>query len=194
MKYLIIIVLVIGLLGGAFVLSSCAEKKEQPMSGKPSPSNTMANMPEHSSQPSAVKAANFTLTSLDGKPVSLSDYAGKVVILDFWATWCPPCRNEIPHFNELAAEYGDKGLVVLGVSVDRDGVDVVKKFRDSFPVKYPVVMGDQGTSQQYQTYLPPDQRGGIPFTFIVDKEGNIREKYVGYRPKEVFETAIKNLL
>lgn len=141
-----------------------------------------------------VKAANFTLQSITGEQISLADYAGKVVILDFWATWCPPCRAEIPHFNDLAKEYGEKGLVVLGVSVDRGGADVVKKFKAENAINYPVVMSDQNTHVKYQSYIDPSQQGGIPFTFVIDREGNIRERYVGYREKEVFIEAIKPLL
>jgi len=142
-----------------------------------------------------IKAADFTLMSLDGEEISLSDFKGKVVILDFWATWCPPCVKEIPHFNELAKEYEDDGLVVFGVSVDRDGAPAVEKFtKTRIPINYPLVLYDKATYDTYQMYLPADRRGGIPFTFVIDREGNIREHYVGYRPKEEFVKAIKPLL
>ncbi|MFH0766087.1 MAG: TlpA disulfide reductase family protein [Calditrichota bacterium] len=144
--------------------------------------------------PNLVKAADFQLTDLDGKPVKLSDYRGKVIILDFWATWCPPCVKEIPHFNELAKKYQKKGLVVLGVSVDRDGAKAVEKFKSKNALKYRVAMSNDTTYQTYQSYLPEDERGGIPFTFVIDKEGFIRQYYVGYRDKEVFVEAIKPLL
>ena len=142
-----------------------------------------------------LKAAEFTLKNLDGEEISLSDFKGKVVILDFWATWCPPCVKEIPHFNELAKEYADKGLVVFGVSVDRDGASAVNKFiKNKIPINYPLVLYNKATYETYQRYLPVDRRGGIPFTFVIDREGNIRNHYVGYRPKELFEEAIKPLL
>ncbi|MDP8240148.1 MAG: TlpA disulfide reductase family protein [Candidatus Hatepunaea meridiana] len=141
------------------------------------------------------KAADFLLRELEGKMIKLSDYKGKVIILDFWATWCPPCVQEIPHFNELAKEYAEKGLIVLGVSVDRGGVDVVKKFiKDKIPINYPIVIADKETHSKYQSYLPKDEQGGIPFTFIIDRKGNVRDHYVGYRPKEVFVEAITPLL
>jgi len=141
-----------------------------------------------------IKAAEFALTDIDGKPVKLSDYKGKVIILDFWATWCPPCRKEIPHFNALSKKYGEKGLVVLGVSVDQDGAGAVKKFKASNEVNYRIAMSNDATYGIYQGYLPKDERGGIPFTFIIDKTGVIRQHYVGYRDMDVFETAIKALL
>lgn len=144
---------------------------------------------------STVKAADFSLLDISGKPVKLSDYTGKVVLLDFWATWCPPCVKEIPHFNELSKEYGDKGLVVLGISTDRDGVAAVEKFqKERFPIDYRVAMVDQGTFSTYQSYLPKKEQGGIPFTFIIDREGVIRDHFVGYRDKDVFVDAIKPLL
>jgi len=141
-----------------------------------------------------IKAADFALTDIEGKPVKLSDYKGKVVILDFWATWCPPCVKEIPHFNELSKKYASKGLVVLGVSVDQGGLPAVKKFMAKTPVNYRIALGEDKTYGVYQNYLPQQERGGIPFTFIVDKEGFIREHYVGYRDIEVFEAALKGLL
>ena len=145
--------------------------------------------------PKQVKAADFSLLDLSGKPVKLSDYTGKVVLLDFWATWCPPCVKEIPHFNELAKEYGDKGLVVLGISTDSEGVTAVEKFqKERFPIDYPVAMVDQETFATYQSYLPKKEQGGIPFTFIIDSEGVIRDHFVGYRDKDVFVKAIKPLL
>lgn len=166
-----------------------------------------------------IKAADFSFAGMDGEYVNLSDYKGKVVILDFWATWCPPCVKEIPHFNELAREYKDEGLVVLGISLDRGGSEDVEKFMKRNPIDYRigtmfvsleidqavglkiekrnmVIVDSLGALkvEEYQSYLPEEMRGGIPFTFIIDREGYIREKYVGYRDKEVFEKAIKPLL
>lgn len=144
---------------------------------------------------SGMNAGDFTLMDIDGKEHTLSEYKGNVVILDFWATWCPPCREEIPHFNDLAKKYNERGLVVLGVSVDRDGAEIVRNFRsEKQPLDYPVVMSNSEVYNKYQSYLPSDERGGIPFTFVIDKEGIIRNHYVGYRSLEVFEEAIKPLL
>ena len=140
------------------------------------------------------EAADFTLTSISGEEITLSDYRGQVVLIDFWATWCPPCRNEIPHFNELYREYKEKGLMVIGVSLDRGGSKVVANFMESTEIIYPVVIGDRETPGVYQEYLRPDERGGIPFTFLLDREGKIRYSYVGYREKAVFEEDIKKLL
>ena len=133
-------------------------------------------------------APDFTLRDLDGQPFRLSDTKGKVVILDFWATRCPPCRRELPSFESLYREYKDRGLVIVGISLDRGAVSAVKLFVETNGISYPILIGDQGITGLY---------GGIryiPTTFMIDREGRVREKFVGYRSKEVFESAIKELL
>ena len=133
-------------------------------------------------------APGFTLKDLSGRSFSLSDTRGKVVILDFWATWCPPCRMEIPHFQALYEEYKDEGLVVVGIALDRGGAAAVKPFIESNGVSYPILIGDQNVQASYGGIR------GIPTTFIIDRHGRIMEKLVGYRSKEVFESKIKDLL
>lgn len=133
-------------------------------------------------------APNFTLKDLNGNTFQLSDVKGKVVILDFWATWCPPCRMEIPHFEELHQEYKSKGLAVIGIALDRGGASQVKPFVEINRVSYLVLMGDGIVTEAYGGIR------GIPTTFVIDRDGNIREKFVGYRSKEVFEETIKKLL
>jgi len=132
-------------------------------------------------------APDFALRDLDGKEVKLADFKGKVVILDFWATWCPPCVKEIPHFIELYREYKEQDFAMVGISVDR-GIGVVKSFAQQHQVNYPILMADGKVQQAY---------GGIrsiPTTFVTDKEGRIQRYYVGYRDKAVFEADIKALL
>lgn len=133
-------------------------------------------------------APKWVLRDVDGKTVKSSDFSGKVVILDFWATWCGPCRLEIPHFVELQKEYGDQGLVVIGVSLDQQGPGVVKKFMKNFNVGYPMVMADEKVVDDY---------GGvraIPTTFVIDRQGNFVKKFVGFASKSEFEKAIKPFL
>lgn len=134
------------------------------------------------------KAPDFALKDLDGKQVKLSDFKDKVVILDFWATWCPPCRNEIPHFIELQQKYGSKGLTVVGVSVDQGGAKVVKPFAAAWKINYPMLLADDRVGEAY---------GGIrylPTTFIIDRGGQIVKRLVGYQSKDVFEREIEPLL
>lgn len=138
--------------------------------------------------PAAVPAPAWTLRDVDGRPVSSAQTHGKVVILDFWATWCPPCRAEIPGFVELQKTYGDQGLVVIGVSMDRAGPVAVKSFMEQTGLNYPVVMGDETISQAF---------GGIealPTTFIINREGHLVGRHVGYTDQPEFERAIKPLL
>jgi len=129
-------------------------------------------------------APDWQLSDVDGKPVKLSDFKGKVVILDFWATWCPPCRTEIPSFVALQKKYADKGFTVIGVSLDEQGPSVVKPFMRSFGMNYPVVMGTPKIVLDY---------GGItaiPTTFVIDRQGNVVTDYQGAMDQATFESVI----
>lgn len=130
-------------------------------------------------------APQFTLYDLEGYPVSLSNFLGKVVILDFWATWCPPCLKEIPHFIELYEEYKDKGLEIIGVTLDDPAA--TKDFVESWQIPYTIVMGTEKVSRDYGNI------SAIPTTFVLNKNGEIYKKYVGYREKEVFEKDLHEL-
>lgn len=134
------------------------------------------------------KAPDFKVRSGDGTEYSLSDFKGKMVILNFWATWCPPCKKEIPDFIALYDEYKDEGLVILGVSVDQGGWMVTKEFSDNTGINYPVAMANRDMIYQY---------GGIksiPTTFIIDQKGRIAGQFTGYRPKNVWEDQIVQTL
>lgn len=136
----------------------------------------------------AKTAPAWELKDVSGKTIKSSDFAGKVVVLDFWATWCPPCREEIPGFVELQKQYADKGLAIIGVSLDQGGPSVVKDFIKENHINYPIVMGDDAIVSAYGGIE------GIPTTFIIDRDGNIAGQHVGFTPKEAFEAAIKPLL
>jgi peroxiredoxin len=154
-----------------------------------STSGTSDNSADTSSgQANSQMAPDFSLANLAGETVSLSDYKGKVILLDFWATWCPPCRKEIPDFVNLQDEYGAKGLQIVGISLDQDGVQVVKDFAEEFGINYPVLMGNSKVKADYGGIR------GIPTTFLISRKGEIIDKYVGFRDKSVFEEAIKSLL
>jgi len=132
---------------------------------------------------SAQEAPNFTLTDLNGSEVSLSDFKGKVIIVDFWATWCGPCKMEIPSFIKLQEDYQDD-VVVLGVSLDQGGPKAVVPFVKKMAINYPIVYGDGQVVQAYGGIR------GIPTTFVIDKDFNIQRKYVGYTDHKVFEKDI----
>ena len=133
-------------------------------------------------------APDFTLEDLNGNTIKLSDYKGKVVVLNFWATWCPPCRKEIPDFNELQKQYGDKGLQFIGVALDEEGMPKVKKWVAANPVDYPVVVGDVNIRKAY------GEMNAIPVTLLIDRQGIIRTRYVGMRQKAIVESMIAPLL
>jgi peroxiredoxin len=137
------------------------------------------------------KPANFgfTLKDMHGKDVKLADFKGKVVLLDFWATWCGPCKFEIPAFVDLQNKYRDQGLVVLGLSVD-DPIEKLKPFAAEYKMNYPVLVGlDRDDFQD--AYGPI---WGIPTTFLIGRDGNICRKHTGVASKAQFEQEIKSLL
>jgi peroxiredoxin len=144
----------------------------------------VVSVPAQASDP----APNFSLKTADGKVVELNKLKGKAVVVNFWATWCGPCRSEIPGMLEVYDRYRSKGLEIVGVSLDRDGWRVVSPYVDKTKITYPVVLGDEGIVEAY---------GGIeaiPTTFVIDKKGNIVEKHIGYMSKDDFEKKVKKVL
>ncbi|MCK4353136.1 TlpA family protein disulfide reductase [candidate division WOR-3 bacterium] len=133
-------------------------------------------------------APDFTLPELGGEQFTFSSLKGKVIILDFWATWCGPCRVEIPDFISLYKKYKDKGLEIIGISLDRDKESAVAPFARQMGINYIIVFGGKEVTEKYGGIR------GIPTTFIIDQKGNIFKKYVGVRTKNIFEADIKELL
>ncbi len=132
-------------------------------------------------------APDFTIQDLGGNKVSLSDFKGKAIILNFFATWCPPCREEIPDFVNLQSKYGPKGLVTIGVS--SESVSDIKSFAQTQNINYTVLVDSRESA--FGSYGPIR---GIPTTFIIDKDFKVRKKYIGARPGAVFEMDVKELL
>jgi thiol-disulfide isomerase/thioredoxin len=140
---------------------------------------------EHAGEP-----ANFAfkLKDMNGAAVDLASYKGRPLIINFWATWCPPCKLEIPWFIEFKKQYGDKGLEVLGVSLD-DPADELVKFAAEYKMNYPVLMGlDQ--DKMLETY---DAVAVVPVTWFIKRDGTVQAKHVGISSREYFENMVKAL-
>lgn len=135
---------------GIFLLSHCTKEK-----------------------PSSALAPDFTLMTLDGKEITLSHLKGKVVLLDFWATWCAPCRESIPHLIQLYQGYRENGFEVIGLNMDKGDEGVVRRFTESMKISYPIVIVPEEVVRNYGVTA-------IPTTFFIDKEGKIRERIMGF--------------
>ena len=136
----------------------------------------------------ASPAPDFTLESLDGKSVRLSDLRGKAVLLNFWATWCGPCKIETPWLVELQNQYGSQGLQVIGVAMDDSGKDEIAKFAKDMGVNYPVLLGKEAVGDAY---------GGVPAlpeSFFIGRDGKIVDKIIGLKGKAEIEDSIKKAL
>ena len=133
------------------------------------------------------KAPDFTLEDLAGKPLQLSRYSGKVVVLDFWATWCGPCRTAIPRFIALQNRYGSRGLQVIGLSLD-DSSTPVRKLYQQLGMNYPVALADAALAERYGGIL------GLPVTFVIDREGRIVLRAEGAGNLAAAEKAVRHLL
>jgi thiol-disulfide isomerase/thioredoxin len=133
-------------------------------------------------------APDFSLESLEGKTTRLSDFRGKAVLLNFWATWCGPCKIEMPWFVELQQKYGSQGLQVVGIAMDDASKEDIAKFAKDMGVNYPVLIGKEAVGDSY---------GGIPAlpeTFFIGRDGKVVDKILGLRGKAEIEDAIKTAL
>ncbi len=126
-------------------------------------------------------APDFALSDLNGNTIALEDYKGKIVFLNFWATWCPPCRAEIPDFIEIYDKYKEQGLEIIGISLDRMSEAKLKQWVKKNKINYPIIMATPDLVNDYQ----PGQF--IPSTILIDAQGRIRHKHVGVLNKTTME-------
>ncbi len=171
------------LLLSSMVLFGCNTKKEAPKENKNISATNVVNKDTDSSN----KAPDFSMVDTKGKKITLSDYKGQVVLLDFWATWCPPCRRGIPDLIDLQKTYKGK-LVVIGVSLDTDSKSQVVPFIKNVGINYPVVYGNENIVSDYGNIE------SIPTSFVIDQDGNIVKRHVGLMPKSVLKSEIETLL
>ncbi len=132
---------------------------------------------------------DYTLRDVTGEEVDLISYKGKVILLNFWATWCGPCKIEIPWLVDFQETYGDKGLVLLGLSVD-DTPEQMRPFIAEYQVNYPMLVG-LGREDFQEAFGPV---WGLPITFMIDREGTLCRKHIGIQTKEKFEKDLADLL
>lgn len=172
----------------AFGVGACTPKKDQvPPKPKVTAAANGAVTPV-AALPVLGVAPAWKLQDVNGAAVTSEQLKGKVVVLDFWATWCPPCREEIPGYIALQKKYGQDGLALVGVSLDQAGPGVVKEFAAKFGINYQMLMADDAVIAAF---------GGveaIPTTFLIDRSGKIRDRKVGSEPTEEYEKKIKALL
>ena len=133
-------------------------------------------------------APDFVLKDVFGKDVKLSDFRGKIVILNFWATWCGPCRKEMPDFIELQKEYAKDGLQFIGIALDQEGAEKVRPFVEKNKISYPILIGNNDIADKY------GGMNAIPVTFLIDRKGMIRNHYIGMRQKSDLEEMALALL
>lgn len=137
--------------------------------------------------PPRVMAPLWTLPDLFGQPVSLASFRGRVVLLNFWATWCPPCREEIPDLVRLDAAYRARDVVIIGVAVDAGSSRAVQSFADGYGMTYPIVLGSIPVAQRYRV-------AGIPASFLLDRQGRVVKRWDGPYPLESFASSIEAAL
>lgn len=136
---------------------------------------------------------DFQLTSVEGETISKADFAGKVLVVDIWGTWCPPCRKEVPHFVELQTELADQGLQIVGINYegtdsDNEAIDAINAFTEEMPINYPLLLG----TQEVQAQVPGFRV--YPTTLFIDRQGKVRRTEVGYHPKEDLKKYMEELL
>ncbi len=133
-------------------------------------------------------APDFQLQTLDGKNMKLSDFHGKAILLNFWATWCGPCKSEMPWFVELQKQYGPEGLQIVGVAMDDSSTEDITKFVKEMGVNYPILLGKESVGQSYGGV------GVLPTTFFIDREGKFVAREFGLQSRSVFVDHIKQAL
>lgn len=171
--------------GLVFALVSCGSDDDQARAPRTSGEARSGT----SYQTNPVPAPDLTLETMDGRELNLADMKGKVVLVNFWATWCAPCRKEIPDFIDLYSELKSEGLVIVGIAVDQDGAEAVRPYVNEQDINYPIVLDpDQSTESHF------DAMYGLPTTYVVNPEGNIVRRVLGIFPIEEMKPTLEEML
>jgi len=138
------------------------------------------------------EAADFSLINLVGEEVTLEQFKGKVIMLNFWASWCGPCKAEIPDFIKMYDKHQKNGLEIVGIALSSGSAESIKQFVDKWNINYPILTGDE----KYLQDLTNKYGGirGVPTTFLIDRKGNIQQKWVGARTEKVFMAEVEKYL
>lgn len=175
---------------GIFLAALCSVAQSE--DGGYCPFNTRSNptpaTTDQTNSPVLIDAPDFTLTNMEGEAFTLSDHVGKVIVLNIWATWCPPCREEIPDFIEIQNEMKNDGVLFVGVSLDETGWDVVRPFAKEFKINYPLVVDDGTVDNKYGPI------SGLPTSFIINKLGQVELVAPGMVTKEQLKPILQKLV
>ena len=177
------------IISGFIVLLSCDKKSSNAQ---------YSNAVQKNRPPNAVKAPDFTLVSLEGDWVTLSNLRGKVILLNFWATWCYPCKMEIPDLNKLQEKYQDKGFEVVGITLTSGAPEQISKFAEDWGMNYKILTDIEGNETEIVTNTYGQATGapisGVPTSFIIDRDGYIVKTYIGPRSEQMFYNDLKHYL
>ncbi len=172
------------------LLAGCGgEKSTDTTAASSSASAESGPLPGKVRDVDAEPVPDLTLETMKGGSIDLADQEGRVLLVNFWATWCAPCREEIPDLNALQAELGGEGLRVIGVALDRQGREKVEPFAEKLSIEYPVVIDAEGTAESEFGPIP-----GLPTTIVVGPDGQITKRVVGIFPVDEMKPTIKEML
>lgn len=178
------ILLLVMVAAAGLLLASCSDDSKK-KAGKST--NTAASTTKKNNASKVVTAPDFTLKKMDGSPFTLSTHRGEVVVLNVWATWCGPCRKEIPDFIEIQKALRDQGVLFVGISVDKNGWKAVRPFAKKYDINYPLTLADRTFLKEYGPFR------AIPVTFIIDKKGKIAYGGAGRINTQSLEKVLKKM-
>lgn len=177
------------LLGLSLLVSVAACESEENASAENAPKTNTEAQTGKTYETDPVPAPDVPMETMNRGSLNLAEEDGKVILVNFWATWCAPCRKEIPDLIDLHAEYKDDGLMVVGIAVDEEGTDVVRPFAEQHSINYPIVID---TAQTLESHF--DAMYGLPTTYVVNPEGQIVRRVLGIFPVEEMEPTLQEML